>query len=323
MEIGAQAQRGDVAERPVRLQVPERVVPPGLPAGPVELVQIRDAGPLAGQAVPARVGPEVGLAVEPLVHVLVDAVVREVTRQIETPVRRDELGGDVLPLVARRALHPVGRLLADGGDPGARLAAAEQRSGVDPHGEPLPLVLAEGGRRGVGPFRRRIVRQVVEGAAQRLDRPGGDVGGPLRDLDAAEVQRVDEPVRLRAAPVVGRAVRKAVDGGADLRLVDGHLEAAHGDVARPVVEAVRVPLLDGNAGKVVHHRRHGGDVRLLHHHRLGDDVAREDAGFLGDDADRLEQPLDLQHELDRRGGVGLHDDRDLGWAKPGSAAATT
>ena len=223
----------------------------------------------------------------------------------------------MLPLVACGALHPVGRLLPHGGDPGARLAAAEQRSGVDPHGEPLAVVLAEGGRRGVGPLRRRIVGQVVERAAERLDRPRADVGGPLRDLDAAEVHRVDEPVRLRSAPVVGRAVRESVDGGADLRLVDGDLKAAHGDVARPVVEAVGVPLLDRHTGKVVHHRRHGGDVRLLHHHRLGDHAAGEDARLLGDDADGLQEPLDLQHQLNRRRGVGLHGDRGLGRREAG------
>ena len=200
---------------------------------------MRNAGPLAGQAVPPRVGPEVGLAVEPLVHILVDAVVRKVARQIETSVRRDELGGDVLPLVACGALHPVGRLLPDGGDPGARLAAAEQRSSVDPHGESLAFSLAE-----------RIVRQVVERAAQRLDRSRGDVGRPLRHLDVAEVHRVDEPVRLRAAPAVGRAVRETVDAGADLRLVDGDLEAAHGDVARPVVEPVRVPSWTETPGRL-------------------------------------------------------------------------
>ena len=118
-----------------------------------------------------------------------------------------------------------------------------------------------------------------------------------------EIHRIDEPVRLGAAEVVGRPVRKPVDGGADLRLADGHLEAAHGDVARPVVEAVGVPFLNGYAGQVIHHRRHARDIRLLQQHRFGDDVAREDPGLIGDDAHRFEQPRDLQRDRDRCGGV--------------------
>ena len=155
----------------------------------------------------------------------------------------------------------------------------------------------------VGPLGRRIVRQVVERAAQRFDRAGGDVGRSLRYLDAPEIHRIDEPVRLGAAEVVGRPVRKPVDGGADLRLADGHLEAAHGDVARPVVEAVGVPFLNGYAGQVIHHRRHARDIRLLQQHRFGDDVAREDPGLIGDDAHRFEQPRDLQRDRDRCGGA--------------------
>ena len=307
MVVGAGAQVAELAERPVGLEVGERVGAPGLPAGPVELVEVGHPGPVADQAVPARVRPKVGLAVDPLVGILVDIVVREVAGEIEAPARRNHLGGDVLPFVPRRALHPVGRLLPDRGDPGARLTA-EQRSGVDPHREPLAVVLAERGRRGVGPLRRRIVRPVVEGAAQRLDRAGGYVGRPLRHLDASEVHRVDEPVRLGAAEVVGGAVRKAVDGGADLRLADGHLEAAHDGIVRPVVEPVRVSLLDGYAGEVVHHRGDAGDVRLLPDHRHGYDVARESPGFVGDDAERIEQQWDLQNERDGFGGA--RPDRD-------------
>ena len=168
MVVRSQAQRGGIAERPVRLEVGERVIAAGLPAGAVELVQVWHAGPFAEQAVPARVGLEVARAVKPLVNVLVDAVVREVAGEVKAPVRRDELGGDMLPLVARGALDPVGRLLADRGDPRARLGA-EHRSGIKPHGEPLTFVLANRGRRGVGPLRGRIVGEVVERAAQRLD----------------------------------------------------------------------------------------------------------------------------------------------------------
>ena len=234
-----------------------------------------------------RVRPEVGITIEPLVGVLVDAVVREVARKVKASVRRRELGGDVLPFVPCRALYPIGRLLVDRGDPGVRLAA-EQRSGVEAHVEPLAFVFADGRRRSVGPLGCRIVCQVVEGAAQCLDRAGGDVGRPLGHLDPPEVHRVDEPVGLSTAEVVGCTVGEPIDGRADLRLADGHLEAAHGDVARPVVEAVRIALLDGYPGQVVDHRRHAGDVRLLEDHRLGDDIAREDPRLLSNDADSLE-----------------------------------
>ena len=42
---------------------------------------------------------------------------------------------------------------------------------------------------------------------------------------------LSETVRLGTAPVVRRTVGKAVDGSADLRVVDSHLEATHGDIA--------------------------------------------------------------------------------------------
>ncbi len=226
-------------------------------------------------------------------------------------MRRHDLGGDVLPLIPRRALHPVGRLLPNRRDPGPR-PAVEHRSRLDPGRKALAFVLTDRDRRGIAPLRRRRVREEIEGAAQRLDRPGCDVGRSLRHFDTAEVHRVDEPVRLRAAPVVRRAVRKAVDGGADLRVVDGHLESAHDHVARPVVEAVRVPLLDGYAGKIVHDGRHAGNPRLLSHHRLRDEIEREDPGLLGDNYDWIEPPDDIQDDPYCLDGTCLERDRVLG-----------
>ena len=295
MMVHARAQGDQLAEGPIGLEVGKRVLAPGLPAGAVELVQVGHAGPVADQPVPARVGPEVRLAVEPLVDILVDVVVRDVAGEIERSLRKHELGGEVLALVPCGALHPVGRLLPDRGDPGPR-RAAEHRSGLDPCGEALALVLADRDGRCVAPLRRRVGCQEIERAPQRLDRPGGDVGGPLRHLDASEVHRVDEPARLRAAPVIRRAIGESVDGGADLYVVDRRLEPAHGDVARPVVKGVRVPLLDGYAGKVVDHRRHGGDVRLLPDHRLRDEIAREDRGLLRHHAQRIEPESGLQND---------------------------
>ena len=312
MEIAGQAQRELLAERPVGLQVTEGVAAPGLPAAAVELVQVRHAGPFADQAVPARVGPEVALAVEPLVDVLVDVVVRDVAREIDAAIGRDQLHRDVLARVQRGALHPVRRFLAGRREPGAGVAA-EDRPGVNAHEEALTLVLAQRHGRRVRPLVRRIVGQVVERAAKRLDGTRADVGGPLRHLDPAEVHRVDEAVRLGAPPVVRRAVRKPVDRGSDLHVALRHLEAAHRDVARPVVEAVGVTLLDRDTRQVVHDRRHRGDVGLLPDHRLGDEVSRESPGFLGHDRDGLQEPRDLQDEPDVLRGGRLERNRCLGW----------
>ena len=210
---------------------------------------------------------------------------------------RNELHREVLARVQCGALHPVGRFLAGRREPGAGVAP-EDRPGVDPHEEALALVLAQRHGRRVGPLLRRVVRQVVERAAQRLDGTRADVRRPLGHLDAAEVHRIEEAVRLGAAPVVRGAVREAVDRRADLHVVDRHLEAAHGDVARPVVETVGVPLLDRNTGQVVHDRCHRGDVRLLPDHRLGDEVSRERPGLLGHHRDGLQEARDPQDQPD-------------------------
>ena len=217
----------------------------------------------------------------------------------------------MLARVQRGTLHPVRRFLAGRREPGAGVAS-EDRPGVDPHEEALALVLAQRHGCRVRPLLRRIVGQVVERAPQGLDGTRADVRGPLGHLDSAEVHRVEEAVRLGAAPVVRRAVREAVDRRADLHVVDRHLEAAHGDVARPVVEAVGVTLLDRDARQVVHDRRHRGDVGLLPDHRLGDEVSREGPGLLGHDRDRLQEPGDLQDEPDVLGGARPERDRRLG-----------
>ena len=153
--VCARAQRCQLADGPVGAQVGKRVPAPRFPAASVELVQVGHARPVTDQPVPAWVGPEVGLRVEPLVVVLVDVVVREVAREFERSVRRHDLRGNVLALVPGRALHPVGRLLPDRRDPGPR-RAAEQRSGLDPCGESLAPVLADRDGCRVDPLRRRM-----------------------------------------------------------------------------------------------------------------------------------------------------------------------
>ena len=117
MAVHARAEGKQLADGPVGPEIGECVLAPRLPAGPVELVQVGHARPVADQAVPARVGPEVRVAVESLIDVLVDVVVGEVACQVDGAVQRHDLGSEVLPLVPRRALHPVGRLLPDRGRP--------------------------------------------------------------------------------------------------------------------------------------------------------------------------------------------------------------
>ena len=124
---------------------------------------------------------------------------------------------------------------------------------------------------------------------------------PLRHLHVAHVPDVDEAVGLRPAPVVGRPVGEPVDGRADLRLVEVHLEAAHRDARRPVVAAVGVALLDGHPRQVVDDGQHAADGGLLGDHRLGHDVGGERLRLVGHDGQRFRQPLDLQHDVEPRG----------------------
>ena len=225
-------------------------------------------------------------------------------------MRRGELGREVLAFVPGRAVHPVGGGLPPRREPRPGLAV-EERAGVDPHVVALAVVLPEGDRRRVGALGLGGVGEEVEGAAQGLDRARGDIGRALRHLDAAEVGGVDEAIGLGPAPVVGGAVGEPVDGGADLRLVDVGLEAADGDRARPVVEPVGVALLHRHPREVVDNGDDAGDRGLLVEHGLGDDVGGEDGRLVGDHRHRLEEPLELDHDVERGGRVGLDRDARL------------
>ena len=75
--------------------------------------------------------PPPGIAVYLPADILVDAVLGDVAGEAEGAVGGHDLGGEVLPLVPRRTLHPVGRLPPDRRDPGP-CAASERRSGPPP-----------------------------------------------------------------------------------------------------------------------------------------------------------------------------------------------
>ena len=110
MVVGPRAQPRDVAERPVGLQIPERVLAVRPPPAPVEMAEVRLARPDAEEPVPAGgTRLEIGRGAEPLVVVLLYVIVGRVGAQVEPPMRGGQLGGHVVALVVPGALHPVSR----------------------------------------------------------------------------------------------------------------------------------------------------------------------------------------------------------------------
>ena len=306
--VRAAGDRQHVRGGEVGLQVAECVLARNGPPEPVQLVDPRRIGPGVGQAVPARVASVFGLGSEPLVGGVVGVVVRDVRRQVEPASLGLDLAGEVVPLAAGETLHPVAALLMHRGNPGADLAA-EQVSGVHAQVEPLAVVRSEVHRRRELPLVLRIVGGEIERPAERLDGTGGDVRSPLGDGNSSHVGRIHEAVRLGAAPVVRGAVRHAVDRRADLGFVEIDLESAHGNAGGPVVGAVGVPLLDGDAGDVVHHGQHARDRGLLGDHRFRHDVRGEAARLLGHDSDGFHQAADLEHQIEASYRVRLDRDR--------------
>ena len=298
--VHARGHREDVAQRGLGLQVAERVPAGNRPPRAIELVDPRRARPRVDQPVPAGVDRVVGGREQALIAGRPGVVEREVRRQVGAPRRRLELGRQVVAFEGGGALHPVAALLPRGRHPRVGLGA-EQGAGVEAQVVALRLALAQGDRRAVALLALGRVGGEVERPPERLDRPRRDVRRALRHLDGAHVRGVDEAVGLRPAPVVGRAVGEPVDGRADLRLVEVHLEAAHRDAGRPVVAAVGVALLDGHPRQVVDDGQHAADGGLLGDHRLRHDVGGERPRLVRHDGQRLRQPLDLQHDLQPRG----------------------